>query len=151
VNISLNNEGRKDLERTQIHMYDIAKSIGNDYVGTEHLLLGLLQNQPNNATRVLSYCGVDLEDLRTTLKQVAKEGSHGLPHPNTGVLPAEHELVRVLQRSEAEATLLRRDEPDTAIVVLAMFSVSGSVTTPILQARGITYESLYNVIAQASR
>ena len=41
-----------------------SRRLGHDYVGTEHLLLGLIGGEENTATRVLMSLGVDLDDLK---------------------------------------------------------------------------------------
>lgn len=44
--------------------YEEARNLGNDYIGTEHLLLGLIREEKGLAGRVLVACGVDLEQAR---------------------------------------------------------------------------------------
>jgi len=45
-----------------------ARSLGHDYVGTEHILLGLLRESDGIAAQVLGNLGVGLEDVRASLE-----------------------------------------------------------------------------------
>ena len=47
-----------------------ARSFGHHYIGTEHLLLGLLREEPELASQVLLKPGITLEKVRTLVKQV---------------------------------------------------------------------------------
>jgi ATP-dependent Clp protease ATP-binding subunit ClpC len=51
-----------------------ARTIGRDYIGTEHLLLGLLREQHGVAARALASLGVRLEDARAEVVRVAGSG-----------------------------------------------------------------------------
>ncbi|HLK60542.1 MAG TPA: Clp protease N-terminal domain-containing protein, partial [Chthonomonadaceae bacterium] len=49
--------------------YDEARQLGNNYLGTEHLLLGLAREPETAAGQVLAYFGVELESLRKLVHQ----------------------------------------------------------------------------------
>jgi ATP-dependent Clp protease ATP-binding subunit ClpA len=53
--------------------YDEAKALRHNYIGTEHLLLGLRREEAGFAARVLSQLGVPLDDLRSLLPTMLKE------------------------------------------------------------------------------
>jgi len=50
-----------------------ARSLGHHYIGTEHLLLGLLREEESLASQVLLKSGVTLEKARELVKQVLAE------------------------------------------------------------------------------
>jgi len=50
--------------------YEEARSLKNDYIGSEHLLLGLMAEEKGVAAQVLSECGVDLESTRQVVSQL---------------------------------------------------------------------------------
>lgn len=66
--------GESEVERTpeaiNVVKYAIeeAKGLGCDYIGTEHILLGLLREGEGVAARVLANLGVGLEDVRASLE-----------------------------------------------------------------------------------
>ncbi len=59
-----------------------ARSLGHHYLGTEHLLLGLLREEGGLACQVLLQAGVTLEKAREVVKEVlAEEQKTGAPEP----------------------------------------------------------------------
>ena len=62
--------------------YDEARQLNNNYIGTEHMLLGLIREGEGLAGRVLAKLGVELERTRreTLLLQDSKPGGSGSPH-----------------------------------------------------------------------
>ena len=60
---------------------DAAESLGHNYVGTEHLLIGLLQEGSGVAARVLDECGVKVEKVTELVSQLIT--------PSQGVRTAE--------------------------------------------------------------
>jgi ATP-dependent Clp protease ATP-binding subunit ClpC len=51
---------------------DEAERLGNDYIGTEHLLLGLIHHDYNSAARILKSFKVDLQEICNKLEQTIK-------------------------------------------------------------------------------
>ncbi len=51
-----------------------AQAFGHHYIGTEHLLLGLLREEDDIASQILRKVGVTLEDARKLIKQILAEG-----------------------------------------------------------------------------
>lgn len=62
---SLSTDGKRVIDRA----YREAITLNNDYIGTEHLLLSLLQVNAQ-AARILCNCGVDLESVRTAINRL---------------------------------------------------------------------------------
>ncbi|MFM2033038.1 MAG: hypothetical protein RLZZ297_1803, partial [Chloroflexota bacterium] len=56
---------------------DEAKRLGHNYIGTEHILLGLIRNGEGVATGVLDMLGVSLEQIRTNVMRVIRQGGTG--------------------------------------------------------------------------
>jgi hypothetical protein len=63
-----------------------ARSLGHNYVGTEHLLLGLLREQEAVAAQVLMNLDLKLEDVREEVRNLL---GHNLPAPPVAPLPEE--------------------------------------------------------------
>jgi len=81
---------RHDLELTarakKVIAYAVeeAKRLNHHYIGTEHLLLGLVRNGEGVATGVLDILGVSLEQVRTNVMRVLRQGAGaGLERPGT--------------------------------------------------------------------
>src|SRR5918912_3335223 len=56
---------------------DEAKRLNHHYIGTEHLLLGLVRNGEGVATGVLEIMGVSLEQIRTQVQRLLRQGAAG--------------------------------------------------------------------------
>lgn len=56
---------------------DEAKRLGHNYIGTEHILLGLIRNGEGVATGVLDMLGVSLEQIKTNVMRVIRQGGTG--------------------------------------------------------------------------
>lgn len=76
--------------------YDEAKQLNNNYIGTEHLLLGLIREGEGLAGRVLAKLGVDLEQTRRAVQQLQdsrlhafREGLEALPSEQQQALAGE--------------------------------------------------------------
>lgn len=73
--------------------YDEARSLNDDYIGTEHLLLGFLREGEGLAGKVLRKMGVDLERARIALKAIRM--GEGLPSAQTTI--SRTDVLRGLQ------------------------------------------------------
>jgi ATP-dependent Clp protease ATP-binding subunit ClpC len=62
--------------------YDEARQLNNNYIGTEHLLLGLIREGEGLAARVLHKLGVDLERARREVMQLQDHEGHSSPAPS---------------------------------------------------------------------
>jgi ATP-dependent Clp protease ATP-binding subunit ClpC len=77
VNIGLTPSAKKVIELT----VDEARRFNHQYIGTEHLLLGMLREGEGIASEVLESLGVELEKLRTQTIQIATRTSLGGDQP----------------------------------------------------------------------
>jgi len=68
--------------------YDEARRLKNNYIGTEHLLLGLLREEVNQATRILIQYGADLERTRQEVRLLQDNPEAATPPP-TDAAPTE--------------------------------------------------------------
>lgn len=93
---------RKEVQETQLTprakrvidlAYDEARLLGDSYIGTEHLLLGLIREGEGLAGRVLGEMGVDLERTRAELKKLRAEKDV----PSAPVTISRTDVLRGLQ------------------------------------------------------
>ena len=79
-----------------------ALRLGNDFIGTEHLLLGLIREGEGLAVRVLQTMQVDLYDLRKELELAIKDKSNK-PLSNINSLPLTKQAEKVIRITVLEA------------------------------------------------
>jgi ATP-dependent Clp protease ATP-binding subunit ClpC len=113
--------------------HEEATALGADYVGTEHLLLGLLREPESVAGRVLANLGAGIDDVRDRAAQVRPPDHHV-----SGQVPLAARTQRVLELAEE---LADEHGPDrrvgTAEVLVALVRGDGGPGARILRDLGI--------------
>lgn len=137
-----------DAQSALRHSRAEAIRLGHDYIGTEHLLLGLLQDRSNAATILVGF-GVDLDDLRKAIEQNAPPTA-GLPP--FGNIPLTKQAEMVLKRTYIEAKATKSPVIDTEHLLLALLSDSQNLAAQVLSMYEIQYDDVKNeVIGNAPR
>ena len=116
-----------------VHAQDEARRLAHNYVGTEHLLLGLLRERHGIAAIVVTERGLDLEGARAALVSIVGEGSEAPP----GAVPFTPRAKKVLEIAVREARHLGHEQVDTEHLLLALFREREGVAAKILAEAGI--------------
>ena len=119
--------------RTLVLTLDEARLLGHDYIGTEHILLGLVCDADGVAGRALLSLGLSLEGLRSTVEAVVGRGE--------GALPGQQLLFtagakKALELSLREAQALGHDYIGTEHLVLGLLD-EGEVAGQVLVQAGV--------------
>jgi ATP-dependent Clp protease ATP-binding subunit ClpC len=104
---------------------DEAERLGNDYIGMEHLLLGLTRKDDNTAVRLLKAFKVDVQEMRTEIERSIKsDKAPGKALPlNT---PAEQTIHGAVE--EAKTSNSKKVEPEHLILSI----LNNSTTAPVI-------------------
>jgi len=116
-----------------------AQQHNHNYVGTEHILLGLLREKDGVAARVLIHLGVNLDKVRCGVDYVIGRGEK----PVTGELKLTPRSNRVIELAIEESH--HRQEPydiGTEHILLAIFREGGGVAYGVLDSFGIMLEQV---------
>jgi hypothetical protein len=105
-----------------------ARILKHNYVGTEHLLLGLLRIQEGVAARVLSRFDVTIEHVRAQIVRIVGVGDEA----TSGKLPLTPRTRKVLDLSRLEAEVLGDPEIGTEHILLALARENEGVAARIL-------------------
>jgi ATP-dependent Clp protease ATP-binding subunit ClpA len=120
---------------------------GDDYIGTEHLLLGLLGEAEGVAARVLREGGVELEQARAAVDQIV--GQCANPATGKRALSVMPRLKQVLEFADQEAQRLRQRYIGTEHLLLGLLREGEGVAAGILLRRGVTFDRAWaQVLAQ---
>ena len=122
-----NEHGKKALEAAQKE----AALLGRGYIGTEHLLLGIL-NDPGKASIVLE--GISLEDARREVVELVGKGEDTV---EPGSLSYTIRSKTVLEMSAREARELGQDYIDTEHILLALMRERAGVAAHALTRLGV--------------
>ncbi|MCB0694910.1 MAG: ATP-dependent Clp protease ATP-binding subunit, partial [Saprospiraceae bacterium] len=119
---------------------DEAVRLGHDYIGTEHLLLGILEEKTNLAMKVLSSLDVNSRDLKSTLEQSVATGTQPGSDLNIGQLPLNKQAEKVLKVTFLEAKMLKSDEINTEHLMLSILKHKDNIASQVLQQFDIDYD-----------
>jgi ATP-dependent Clp protease ATP-binding subunit ClpA len=107
---------------------DEARRFNHNYIGTEHLLLGLIQEEKGIAARALGTLGVDLDQDREQVESIVGYGEEG-----TGAqAPFTLRTIKVLELALREALQLGHDYVGTEHVLLGLAGESEGVAARVL-------------------
>ena len=79
-----------------------ARALNHNYIGTEHILLGLIQEGEGVAAKALESMGISLDAVRTEVKDIIGTGGH----PPSGYIPFTPRAKKVLELALREALQL---------------------------------------------
>jgi ATP-dependent Clp protease ATP-binding subunit ClpA len=107
---------------------DEARALKHNYIGTEHLLLGLLREEGGLAAKVLDSLGVALADARAQVKRIVGEGEM---RPS-GQVPFTPRAKKVLELALREAQSLGHHDIGTEHILLGLIREGEGVGAQIL-------------------
>ncbi|MHB1345351.1 MAG: ATP-dependent Clp protease ATP-binding subunit [Thermoleophilia bacterium] len=105
-----------------------ARDLKHNYIGTEHLLLGLLREGDGVAARVLGTLDVSLEDVRGEIMRIVGEGEH----ETQGQIPFTPRAKKVLELALREALSLGHNYIGTEHILLGLVRESEGVAARIM-------------------
>ncbi len=120
-----------------------ALRLGNDFIGTEHLLLGLIRDGENIAIRVLKSLNVDLYELRKEIELAIKDKA-GKNIANINSLPLTKQAEKVIRITVLEAKSLKSPLVESEHLVLSILKNKENLATQILNQFDIDYDIFRN-------
>jgi ATP-dependent Clp protease ATP-binding subunit ClpC len=120
-----------------------ARRFNHDYVGTEHLLLGLVREGEGVAAAVLQKMGISLENIRIEIEKLVQPG------PSTQVLgdiPFTPRAKKVLELSAEEARSLGHNYIGTEHLLLGLIKEGEGVASQVLLNLGLDLEKVRNEV-----
>ncbi|KAF0241237.1 MAG: ATP-dependent Clp protease ATP-binding subunit [Chitinophagaceae bacterium] len=120
-----------------------ALRLGNDFIGTEHLLLGLIRDGDNTAIKVLKQLNVDLYELRKEVELAVKDKT-GKNIANINSLPLTKQAEKVIRVTVLEAKALKSPLVETEHLMLSILKNKENIATQILNQFDIDYDLFRN-------
>lgn len=119
---------------------DAAETLGHNYVGTEHLLIGLIQEGTGVAAKVLEECGVLEEKVMELVSQLITPSQPvRLAEQNTYTPSAK----RVIENSYREAVRFKAPLIGTEHILIAIIRENDCVASRLLNTMGVSIQRLY--------
>jgi len=116
-----------------------ALRLGNDFIGTEHLLLGLIREGDNTAIKILKSFNVDLYELRKEIELAVKDKA-GKNIANINSLPLTKQAEKVIRVTVLEAKALKSATVETEHLMLSILKNKENIATQILNQFDVDYD-----------
>jgi ATP-dependent Clp protease ATP-binding subunit ClpC len=120
-----------------------ALRLGNDFIGTEHLLLGIIREGEGTAVKILQALNVDLYELRKEVELAVKDKT-GKNIANINSLPLTRQAEKVIRVTVLEAKALKSPTVETEHLMLSILKNRENVCTQILQQFDVDYDTFKN-------
>jgi ATP-dependent Clp protease ATP-binding subunit ClpC len=117
---------------------DEAKAMKHSYIGTEHILLGLLREEHGLAARVLDEAGIDIANVRLKVERIVGRGAGDV----VGRIPFSARAKKVFDLALREALSLGHNYIGTEHVLLGLIRNSEGMATTILDQAGVDAEEI---------
>lgn len=102
--------------RAVVYAQEEARMLNQNYIGTEHLLLGLIREEEGIAAKALQNIGINLEDVRAQAEEIIGKGTA----TTTGHIPFTPRAKKVLELSLREALQLGHNYIGTEHILLGL-------------------------------
>jgi len=120
-----------------------ALRLGNDFIGTEHLVLGLIREGDNTAVKILKTLNVDLYELRKEIELAVKDKT-GKNIANINSLPLTKQAEKVIRVTVLEAKALKSPQVETEHLMLSILKNRENIATQILNQFDVDYDVFRN-------
>ncbi len=125
-----------------------AQRFNHEYIGTEHILLGLVREGSGVDCQVLRNLDIDLRRIRL---EVAKLAQSGPDMVTMGKLPITPAAKRVIKYAEEESWKLKLNQVDTGHILLGLLRENGGVASQILMNLGLRLDEVRKEIEKVLR
>ncbi len=126
-----------------------ALRLGHDYIGTEHLLLGMIREGEGVAVGLLKKLGISLDELRVTIEQATK-GTATNNVKNLANIPLTRQSEKTLKITYLEAKIFKSPLIGTEHLLLSILRDEDNVATQILNKFNINYEVIKEMLEYQS-
>jgi ATP-dependent Clp protease ATP-binding subunit ClpC len=118
--------------------------LGHDYIGTEHLLLGIIREGEGIAIKIFKNLGKDVNKIKKTIEDTVRQTGATL---TVGNIPLTKQAEKVLKITYLEAKIFKSDVIGTEHLLLSILREDDNLASQILQQFGITYEAVKEELA----
>jgi ATP-dependent Clp protease ATP-binding subunit ClpC len=131
--------------RVVVQAQDEARTLNHDFIGTEHLLLGLVGEGKGAAVAALESLGISMEAVRQRVEDIVPPGQVEV---RTGHIPFTPRAKKVLELSLSEAKLLGHRYIGTEHILLGLLREGEGVAAQVLTALGADLDGTRERVVQ---
>ena len=122
-----------------------ALRLGHDYIGAEHLLLGMIREGEGVAVGLLKKLGVSLDDLKKAIEQATK-GTSTENVKNLASIPLTRQSEKVLKITYLEAKIFKSELIGTEHLLLSILRDEDNLATQILDKFEVNYDVIKELL-----
>src|SRR5258706_12284965 len=122
-----------------------ALRLGHDYIGTEHLLLGMIREGEGVAVALLKKLGVPLDDLRGEIEKISK-GTATHEIKNLANIPLTRASEKVLKITYLEAKIFKAQLIGTELILLSILRDPANLSTQIFIKFVVPYNGAKEIL-----
>lgn len=117
-----------------------ALRLGHDYVGTEHLVLGMIKHGDGIALTLIKNLSVNLDQLKTAIEQYSKPSATYKQIKSIEQTPLTKQAEKALKMTNLEAKYFKTESITTEHLLLAILRDTNTLATQVLNKFDITYD-----------
>ena len=121
--------------------------LNSQYVGVEHLFLGILRDGDGKAIRILRNAGINLGEIRKSIEKVASKTDNSIKLPETDI-PLVRQVEQILKLTYLVAKDLKSEFIETEHLLLSILKDNKSYVATQLNRNGITFEGVMQELKQ---
>ncbi|MCK4578663.1 MAG: ATP-dependent Clp protease ATP-binding subunit, partial [Candidatus Marinimicrobia bacterium] len=125
-----------------------ALRLGHSYVGSEHLMLGIIKEGQGRAFEILMSLVSSIQELKNEIEEMVRSSGGTL---TLGHLPLTRRAERILRTAFTEAKALNEDVGDDIHLLLALTKEAEGVASDVLSRYGIDYDAVRQRIASQQK
>jgi ATP-dependent Clp protease ATP-binding subunit ClpA len=123
-----------------------AQQLNHEYIGTEHILLGLISTDEGTAIKILQSLGMDLEKIRMEVRKLVVNGIEIV----TGQLPKTPRAKKVIEFAMEEVRNLKHEQLGTGHFLLGLLREQEGVAAQVLMNLGLKIEEVRDEVIKSS-
>jgi ATP-dependent Clp protease ATP-binding subunit ClpC len=118
--------------RVVVEAQNEARTLNHDYIGTEHILLGLIREGHGLGAKALESLGISLDTVRQEVQEIIGQGQHA----PSGHIPFTPQAKNVLELALSESKALGHDYIGTEHILLGLIREGDGVAAQVLVKLG---------------
>ncbi len=126
-----------------------ALRLGHEYIGVEHLLLGIIREGEGVAVKIMKESGIDMKELRKEVEGAVQSSSG--KSVNLGNIPLVKQAEKVLKITYLEAKLYKSSMIGTEHLLLSILKDDDNIATQTLNKFNLNYDKVKDELEHMSR
>ena len=133
----------KRVQLIMKHAKEEAVRLGHSYVGSEHLLLGMIRLEAGLGVKIMDIYDCNLDDMRAMIEDMIKSSGGTM---TLGHLPLTRRAERILRNAYNEAAALGDSVADGEHLLLAMLKETEGIAFEVLNSYNIDYDGVLELL-----